>query len=120
MIRFDESLSRDLSDARSIPSTAAALLIRRAGLSINDVARVCCVSTSTVRNWMSGKHNPGQLSRMRLEYLAQVVSVIAGSLIVPRIREWLFAGNSRLQGRAPIELLPHLRGEVLEAARGMA
>lgn len=113
---LDEKLAEDLAKAETAVEIVN-LLRTRAGLSRIDIAAATRASTSSVRNWESGYNQPRPEYGHRLLALAEIVSVLSGTLTPLGIRQWLNSPNPDYLMR-PISVIQSRR--VLEAAQALA
>jgi hypothetical protein len=121
MAQLDENLPAALA-AQAPAGQLVNLLESRARIPITRIARICDVTPATVRHWALTNRRPTVEGYRRLRYLADVVAVLAGTLTVKGINQWLTARNQRLADQdSPATAMA--RGDtvrVLDAAHWLA
>jgi len=93
----------------------------RGALTGVDVANVASVSKATVSRWTNGTAAPQPSTQLMLSDLRYVVDKLAEFYAPDEAREWLYARNSRLEGKSAIELIHDGKTEeVLEVIESLA
>jgi hypothetical protein len=95
MTALDETLPEALAQQAGADQLVD-LLENRARIPIARIATICGMTPATIRHWALGNRRPTEEGFRRLRYLAEVVGVLAGSLTVVGINQWLTAPNTRL------------------------
>lgn len=117
--QLDLTLPRDLHEATEF-SRLLALLRERVGLTQLTIATATGVTIKAVRNWELHHAHPHQRRHDQIVYLAEVVSVLAGTLTHAGIRQWLLSRHADLGDTRPIDWIAAGDLRVVRAAHFLA